>query len=203
MTEQTVKGTSLQLTVDLVRDRHGESGIARLVEHLREDVRAALPGDLRVLPSQSIPFEVWAEVLLTAEQLFGAPRSIARDSSRFGYRRLLQTTYANWVKHGQPIESVKRMPLLWEQVTKGLGEYEVFERGDDLVVRVKLNVPPRYRALTEERVLGTIEAMLEATGATFQTRLVPFAEYSECIVAFGPAARASRQFAAVIPPKKA
>lgn len=177
---QTVKGTSLELTVELVRRRHGEAGIAELVAALPGDVRASLPGDLRVLPTEQYPFRTWAEVLLAAEALFGKPLSIARESARSGYRTLLVTTYANWVRPGAPLDSVRRLPLLWDQVTKGLGVYEVLERdAASVVVRLRLAVDPRYRAITEERCAGVIEAMIEAAGGRGRVRLVREPDHSD------------------------
>jgi hypothetical protein len=170
---QTVKGTSLELTVELVRLRHGPTGIAELRAALPADVRGELPEDLRVLPAMAYAFRTWAEVLLAAEELYGRPISIARESARNGYRRLLKTTYARWVRDGEPLESIRRLPHLWEQVTKGLGKYEVID-GDPgtLVVRLQLEVEPRYRQITEERCAGVVEAMGEAAGGKVRVRRV-------------------------------
>lgn len=169
---QTVKGTSLQLTIDLVRQRHGDAGIATLWRALPEDVRAVLPPDLVVLPATSYSFRAWAELLLAAETHFGTPISIARESARSGYRRLLASTYARWVRRGDALESIKRLPHLWDQVTRGLGTYEVLESDDGpLVIRLRLAVDPRYRAITEERCAGVVEAMAEAAGGRARVRL--------------------------------
>lgn len=177
---QSVKGTSLELTIELVRRRHGDEGIRELHRALPEDVRDELPPDLRVLPTNPYPFRTWAEVLLAAESLLGKPLSIARESARSGYRTLLSSTYANWVRRGEPLESVRRLPLLWDQVTKGLGTYEVIERGPQSVaVRLRLAVEPAYRAITEERCAGVVEAMIEAAGARGQVRIVRSPEHTD------------------------
>ena len=177
---QTVKGTSLELTIELVRKRHGEEGIHELREALPSDVKETLAEDLRVLPTTPYPFRTWAEVLLAAEERFGRPMSIARESARVGYRTLLVTTYANWVRKGQPLESVRRLPLLWEQVTKGLGTYEVVERdAQSVIIRLRLDVDPRYRAITEERCAGVVEAMVEASGGRARVRLVREADHTD------------------------
>lgn len=169
---QTVKGTSLQLTIDLVRQRHGDEGVARLRAALPEDVQAELPADLAMLPAAKHSFRAWAELLLAAEDLYGTPISIARESARVGYRRLLSTTYASWVRHGEPRASVARLPHLWDQVTVGLGTYEVLGEDDGpLVIRLRLAVEPRYRAITEERCAGVVEAMAEAAGGRAKVRL--------------------------------
>lgn len=169
---QTVKGTSLQLTIDLVHQRHGDDGIAQLWAAMPEDVQEELRSDLVVLPATKYSFRAWAELLLAAEDLFGTPISIARESARVGYRRLLSTTYAHWVRPGEPRESVARLPHLWDQVTVGLGTYEVLgELDGPLVIRLRLAVEPRYRAITEERCAGVVEAMAEAAGGRAKVRL--------------------------------
>lgn len=167
---KTVKGTSLLLTLDLVRERHGDAGLRSVLDALPHELRGQLPA--QILPSQQFPFHLWAEVLLTAEHLFGHPLSIARESARKGYRKLFQTTYANWVRRGEPLEALRLMPRLWEQVTKGLGEYEVADAEDGLVVTVRLHVEERYRVVTEERVAGTLEAMIGACGGVGTVRVV-------------------------------
>jgi len=167
---KTVKGTSLLLTLDLVRERHGEDGLRAVFEALPREIRDQLPA--QILPSQPFPFAVWAELLLTAEHLYGASQSIARESARKGYRRLFQTTYANWVRKGHPVEAVHLMPRLWDQVTKGLGEYEVEDSPEGPIVTVRLHVEERYRVITEERVAGALEAMVAACGAVGLVRIV-------------------------------
>jgi hypothetical protein len=150
------------MTIDRVRKRYGDGGVAQLLEALPAAVRDQLPENLHFLPSSTWSFEVWAELLVAAEELFG---DFARASSREGYRELLRTAYKNWVRPGDAVASVRRLPHLWEQVTKGLGEYQVEDRGSDILIRVKLNgIDERYRDVTEERVAGTIEAMIAASG---------------------------------------
>lgn len=177
-----IKGTSILLTLDLVRELHGKEGVDAVLARLPEHIRKLLPTDAHVLPSVQYDFEAWAEVLLAAEELYGTPWSIARSSSRVGYRKLLKTTYANWPRPGEPLESIRRMPRLWEQVTKGLGEYEIVECASprEIKVLVTLHIASIYRTITEERVAGTLEAMIEASGAhgTVQlTRTANRAEY--------------------------
>jgi hypothetical protein len=167
-----IKGTSISLTLDLVRERAGEEGIALLVERLPPPVRQMLPEDMRPLATELFPFEAWAEILIAAEALFGHPRSIVRESSRRGYKKLLATTYRMWVKEGDPIETVRRIPRLWQQVTTGIGTLAVEDRPDGLVVLLDLEVDVRYRGVTEERVAGTIEAMIEAAGGTGSVTIV-------------------------------
>jgi hypothetical protein len=159
------------MTIDRVRARYGELGLDRLLSAIPPHMRDELPPDLHFLPSATFSFELWAELLLAADGLFS---DFARASSREGYAALLRTAYKNWVRPGDAVESIKRLPHLWEQVTKGLGEYEVFERDDAVVIRVKLNgVNDRYRRVTEERVAGTIEAMIKASGRRGTVRRVP------------------------------
>ncbi len=142
-----------------------------MVEALPPRVREQLPANLHFLPSSTWPFEVWAELLLAAETLFG---DFARASSREGYKELLRTVYKNWVRPGDAAESVRQLPHLWEQVTKGLGEYAVEDRGSDIVIQVRLlGVDERYREITEERVAGTIEAMIAASGRRGTVRRAP------------------------------
>lgn len=180
---QTVKGTSLQLTIDIVRKRHGDEAVARLREALPGDVCDALPDDLVILPAAKYEFRVWAELLLAAEELFGKPISIARESARTGYRGLLAGTYASWVRHGQPRESVARLTYLWEQVTTGLGTYEAIdEPGEPLIIRVRLTVDPRYREITEERCAGVVEAMAEAAGGRARVRREVHPDHTDLVI---------------------
>jgi len=162
MAGRTIKGSSVNLTIERVRKRYGDVGLEKLVAAVPANVREQLPSDLRFLPSSLWSFELWAELLLAADELFG---DFARASSREGYGALLRTAYKNWVRPGDAVASVRRLPHLWEQVTKGLGDYEVIERENDVVIRVTLrDVDDRYREVTEERVAGTIEAMIAASG---------------------------------------
>lgn len=178
---QTVKGTSLQLTIELVRQRQGDGALADLYAALPADVQAQLPRDLVLLPSIHYPFRVWGELLLAAEEKYGKPISIARESARSGYRRLLfNGTYARWVRPGDPRESIKRLPHLWDQVTTGLGVYDVIEGPESaLAIRLRLAVEPRYRAITEERCAGVVEAMAEAAGGRARVRLERTDEYTD------------------------
>jgi hypothetical protein len=172
---QQVKGTSLNLTLDLVREREGDDAILMLVLGLPERVRKELPEDLVILPNEMVSFEAWAEVLVTAEALFGRERSIARESARRGYRQLFKTTYKRWVREGDPCEAIRRLPSLWEQVTKGIGTYEVEDLGpDEQVVHIVLAIEQRYHGVTIERAAGTLEAMIEACAArgTVETKRV-------------------------------
>lgn len=169
--QRTIKGSSVSITVERVRKLHGEAGLARLVEALPSDVRGELPADMRFLPASTWSFELWAELLLSADQLFG---KFARASSRDGYRQLLRTAYKNWVRPGDAEASVRRLPYLWEQVTKGLGHYEVIDRNGNIVIRVTLHdVPDRYRDVVEERVAGTVEAMIAASGRRGTVKRLP------------------------------
>jgi hypothetical protein len=161
--EAFVKGTSLAVTIDLVRER-GAEAIARLAEALPPDVRAALPEDLRPLATERYPFRVWAEVLLAAEALYGDPQSIVRESSRRGYRKLFRTMYRTWVKDGDLAESLRGMPRFFGQVTGGIGTLAIEERPHGPVLVLALSVDPRYREIGEERLAGCLEALLEAAG---------------------------------------
>lgn len=50
-TTPKVKGTSILLTLDLVRDLHGEEGVAAVLAQMPAHIRALLPADAHVLPS--------------------------------------------------------------------------------------------------------------------------------------------------------
>ncbi len=181
----TIKGTSIQLTLELVRKRHGDDGVRRVIEGLPAPVREMLPPALAFLPASTWPFELWAELLVSAEDAFG---SIARESARLGYAELLRTAYRNWVRPGDPAASIRNMPHLWRQVTSGLGDYEAVERGASELpsIRVRLHaVAPRYRTVTEERVAGTLEAMVEAAGARARVERHAGAEWTEFVIELG------------------
>jgi len=167
-----IKGTSVALTLDLVRERGGEEALRELAQALPPEVRLLLPEDFRPLATQQFPFEAWGEILLAAEDLFGRTQSIVRESSRRGYRKLFQTTYRSWVKDGDPMESIRRMPRLWQQVTTGIGTLDVEERDGHPVIVARLEMPQRYRPLAEERLCGTIEALVEAAGGSARVRCV-------------------------------
>jgi hypothetical protein len=187
MSERTIKGTSVTLTLDLVRREHGEEGLAKVVAAVPEHVREQLPVGLKFLPASTWPFEVWAELLLAAETLFGGERSFARLSAREGYEKLFRTTYKNWVRPGDPRASIRQMPHMWEQVTSGLGDYELVEEGEHLAIRVRLRVAPRYRAITEERVAGTLEAMIHAAGGQATITRTPHTATTELTIHLGDA----------------
>lgn len=184
MTLPRIKGTSINMTVDFVRAERGEVGVAAMRSALPPAVQQALPPDLRVLPATQWSFETWAEVLLGAERLFTGVGSIARRTARQGYTALLATAYKNWVVPGDPQKSLQRMPRLWKQVTSGLGDYDVApsDEPDQVVIRLRLTVPERYRALTEERVAGTLEAMVEAASGHATVTVVPQGKLTDVVV---------------------
>lgn len=158
------KGTAVAVTLDLVRDRWGDDGIAKLSAALPKSVREALGAELRAIATARYPFEVWIEVLLAAQSLFGS--AVVRESSRVGYRELLRTTYRSIVRDDDPAETLRRLPRLWAQITEGIGNVEVVENEDTMQVLVDLEIPERHWPIGYERVAGLVEALIEAGGGT-------------------------------------
>ena len=68
-------------------------------------------------------------------------------------------------------------------MTRGVGTLGVEERGGRVVVVVRLEVDPRYRAIAEERVAGTIEALIDAAGGVGTVTLLRVAHHAEYHVA--------------------
>jgi len=161
------KGTSISVTLDLVRERGGEEAIHELAARLPTEVRDAIGREMRPLATSLYPFDVWIEVLLAAEALFG--EAFIRESSRHGYAKLFAGTYRSSVVAGDPTATLARLPRLWAQLTDGIGTIEVEPSG--LGVHVELAIPDRYKRLAYERVAGLVEALVAATGCEVVARV--------------------------------
>lgn len=176
------KGTSIAVTLDLVRERGGERAIADLASRLPPEVREALGDDLRPIATARYPFEAWIEVLIAAEAIFGA--GFVRESSRLGYEKLLATTYRSTVVPGDAAATLRRMPRLWEQLTVGIGRVEVADRDGETVVIVELEIPDRFKRTATERVAGLVEALVAAAGSPAAALVTPGAQGVEIRVVF-------------------
>ncbi len=162
--DRSIKGTSLAVTLELVRERFGDEGVLAVQTRMPPKERAELPDDMRPLPSSTYAFEVWAELLLAIDAVYGQPKSLVRESSRIGYSKLLRSTYRNWVHPDDVRATLRRLPLLFEQVTRGIGTLEYVERDGRILILGHYDVCQRYRAIVVERVAGTIEAAIEVAG---------------------------------------
>lgn len=107
-----VKGAMITARVRFVRERHGEDGFQRLLEALPASSRAAIEG--RILPSQWVPYDVFIDVGVTIDRLFGrGDLSLCYELGRHSAEVNLPTLYRLFYRLGSPIYIFRRAAELW------------------------------------------------------------------------------------------
>jgi hypothetical protein len=167
-----VKGAAISARLQFVRERHGEAGLARLLDALPEAERRVL--DNRVLSHAWAPFEVFVEVAKTADRLFGqGDLALCTEMARYAAEVNLPTLYRLFYRLGSPQYILRKAAQLWS-VHYDSGKLVVIEEGQG---KVRLEIvdfesPHRVHCLS---VLGWAARSVELSGGH-----VLYAEEERC-----------------------
>jgi hypothetical protein len=108
-----VKGSAITARIKYVRDTHGEEGVRRVKAKMSPEHRAILDG--RVLPHAWVPFDLFVELCLTVDELFGKGNlALVKEMGRFAARANLPTLYRLFYVLGSPEFILGRAPRLWD-----------------------------------------------------------------------------------------
>ena len=107
-----VKGASITARLRFVRERHGEDGLRRLLDAVPATTRAAL--ERRVLPQEWVPYDVFVEMGVAADRLFGTgDLAVCQELGRYSAEVNLPTLYRLFYRLGSPLYIFRRAAQLW------------------------------------------------------------------------------------------
>jgi hypothetical protein len=156
-----VKGAAVTARIRYVRERHGEEGLARLLAEVPAATRAVIEG--RVLPQAWIPYDVFVDVGVVADRLFGAgDLALCYEMARFAADVNLPTLYRLFYRIGNPQYIFRRAAQLWS-VHYDSGHLAAIGEGRDSarLEIVDFDCPTRVHCLS---VLGWAARSIELSG---------------------------------------
>ena len=166
-----VKGSAVTARVRFVRDRYGEQGYRKLKDSLSAESRRAL--DARVLPHAWAPFDLFIELNVRADELFGrGDLALCREMGRYSAEVNLPTLYRIFYKLGTPSFILRKAARLWD-VHYSSGRLTVVGLEDGARLRIEDFAEP-HRAHCSS-VVGWAERSVELSGGT-----ITYAEEELC-----------------------
>ena len=107
-----VKGSAISARLRFVRERHGQGGIDRLLAALTPGSRALL--DARVLPQAWVPADLFIDLLVQADRLFGkGDLELCVEMGRYSAEVNLPTLYKVFYRLGSPMFILRKAASLW------------------------------------------------------------------------------------------
>ncbi|APR80289.1 Hypothetical protein A7982_05636 [Minicystis rosea] len=159
----SVKGAAVTARVRFVRERHGELGFKQLLAAMPPTSRALLED--KVLPQAWVPYDLFVDVCVTADQLFGrGDLALCFEMGRHAADVNLPTLYRIFYRLGNPQFIMRRAAQLWS-VHYDSGKLESIEEAPGSV-RLRISEferPHRAHCLS---VLGWAARSIELSGAT-------------------------------------
>jgi hypothetical protein len=175
----SVKGSAITSRIRYVRDHHGEEGYRLLMDALPREGRDLIRQ--RILPHAWVPYELFIQVNIEADRLFGrGDLGLCYEMGRFSAELNLPTLYRLFYRLGTPMFIFRKASQLWN-VHYDSGRMTAYEDGPG-VVRLcmeEFETPHRAHCLS---VLGWAAKSIELSGAT-----VIEAEEKRCRVHADPA----------------
>ena len=155
-----VKGSAVIARMRFVRDRWGEAGWRRLRAGLAKPHRSLV--DQRILPHHWVPFELFVDLNLAADSLFGrGDLALCREMGAHSAEVNLPTLYRIFFRLGRPSYILKKAARLWD-VHYSSGRLVVEELPDGAMMRIEgFDTPHQAHCLS---VLGWAERSVILSG---------------------------------------
>ena len=162
-----IKGVSIKSTVEFLKVRLGEAGLAKLIEGMTADEAATLKDS--ILPSSWYEFSLLRKLMTLAEGKVALPpgRSLAWELGRFSAEEALRGIYKLFFKVADMGFIVKKAAYLFPTLYDS-GELELVEsRPNGAIMRIKNFDEPCQEFC--DRMQGWMERTVELTGRKHAT----------------------------------
>jgi len=107
-----VKGAAITARLRYVRERHGEAGLARLLDDVPAEVRQVLTGN--VLAQTWVPYDVFVALGVHADRLFGrGDLALCYEMGRYAAEVNLPTVYRLFYRLGSVQYIFRKAAQLW------------------------------------------------------------------------------------------
>lgn len=162
-TESQIVGTSLLCRIDFVRARHGEAGLAKVLNRLDPETRTSLERPLD--PARMYPQRLYAALIGAIKAEFGRGREaeLAREMAAHAARTEIGNVYSSVVTTSSPQAALKGLPALW-RLQCGRDEMRVVEMGPGAAVLDLFHGGAAEAELCQHSLVGYIEGVLGMTG---------------------------------------
>src|SRR6185503_1738635 len=160
-----VKGAAIAARLRFVRERYGEAGVQRLLAALPPGYRDMI--EARVLPQAWVPYDLFIEVLVQADQQFGhGDLALCFEMGQYAAEVNLPTIYRVFYRFGSPAFVLSKAARLWS-VHYDSGALVPHDEGNG-VFRIcieRFEQPHRAHCLS---VLGWAVKSIELSGGRVQ-----------------------------------
>lgn len=156
-----VKGSAVAARIRYVREKLGEPALSQLKDSLSEEHRAYI--EMRLLPTQWVPYEMFIELVVNADRLFGrADLEMCRDMARFSAEVSLTNFQRIFYRLATADFAIRQATRLWRvHYDSGSLGLQRDGRGNVRLLIRNFALPHRAHCVT---VLGWAERSAELAG---------------------------------------
>jgi hypothetical protein len=135
-----VKGSAILARLRFIRERYGEAQVQRVLRSLAPAHREIL--DARVLPQDWVPFDLFVDLNVTADEAFGrGDLALCYEMGRYSAEINLPTLYRLFYRLGNPQFIFRKAARLW-RVHYDTGSMVPIEEPGVLRLRIEGFEPP-------------------------------------------------------------
>lgn len=162
-----VKGSAITTRTRYVREKYGERGYRRLRDALTPEHAAMIDG--KVLPHAWVPYSLFIDVNVKADELFGkGDLELCYEMGRYGAELNLPTIYKIFYRLNTPQFIFNKAARLWELHYDSGRLVPVDDGGKSMRIRIEDFAEPHQAHCLS--VLGWAERSVELSGATIIER---------------------------------